>query len=367
MNTYFYLIFFIIIFGVLVNCCSNSKANSKLRIVYCVTSFLFIYLLIVLKSTSVGSDTRSYNDIYLSIAGDKKLVDSSYEYMEKGYVLMMTICANIGLTFRQFLFLCYAIALIPICILFIKYSKNVFLSLLIFVCYQFFVFEMSAIRQSVALGICILAYLILKTNKKISIPLFFLLVVCALFVHKSSIIFMAVPFLKKIPVNSLTIALYLIANFMLIIFNEQIYSFIATYISSYYGKNATIELGGNFYFLVLMVLFAFITYLINPSCKINENDSFKFVCFSIPLFFVISGSNLLRAAMYFTIFLTVLLPEILNEYNFNSKFILNIGISLGCILIFVFTTLIPNQLNIVPYIPFWKEQSKNLMAVLLNV
>lgn len=365
MFVYFYLLFFTLILGILTNCVDEKK-RKIISTIYCVSIFTFIYILVASRAISVGNDTKTYSDIYLSIAGDKKLFDVSYSYMEKGYIFLMNLSIKLGFSFRIFLFICCFISLAPICLLIIKCSKNKMISIIVFICYQFFVFEMSAIRQSMAIGICVLAYLILKSNKKLSLPFFIILVLCSALIHKASIIFLIVPLILKVPVNALTISIYLILSFILIAFNKDIYSFIATHLSSYYVKNATMELGGSFYFLCLLLVFACLTYLARSSSNLINSDYFKMLSIAIMLYFVISGSNLLRAAMYFTIFLTILIPEIIENYSVKSQLIINICFTAFFVTLFLHDTLIPNQLNIVPYIPFWKEYNTKLMVVLLN-
>jgi hypothetical protein len=69
---------------------------------------------------------------------------------------------------------------------------------------------------------------------------------------------------------------------------------------------------------------------------------------------IFSGSGLLRANMFYTLFLVPFFPRFVEKYEDRFKIIINFLV--GAFLIYFFYTeaLAPNQLNMIPYRLFWK-------------
>ena len=116
-----------------------------------------MYLICVLRKSTVGIDTASYETMY-EMSGYFPWDNFSFSNFEYGYILLMKVFAKLGFSFQLFLAVIYAYIFLPLYFFIKKYSKDVTLSLLIYICYQFFVFNLSGIRQSLATGICLLAF-----------------------------------------------------------------------------------------------------------------------------------------------------------------------------------------------------------------
>ena len=70
---------------------------------------------------------------------------------------------------------------------------------------------------------------------------------------------------------------------------------------------------------------------------------------------MLNGSNLLRGAMYSTVFLTIALPNEISKYDLKSRMILNVMVGLFLLALYYFDVLKPNMLNIIPYKFFWNS------------
>ena len=140
-------------------------------------SFVLIFLIFALRSDTVGRDVPGYRRIYLDII-NHPFSDFGYVYYEKGYQLLSKICCFLGLSWQIFLSIVSAMILIPIYIFIKKYSKNVFLSTLIFVCYMYFEFNLTAIRQAIASSICLIAYMVLMESKHKNVCLYRVYIRC---------------------------------------------------------------------------------------------------------------------------------------------------------------------------------------------
>jgi len=107
------------------------------------TSFILIFLLCALRSYTVGRDLPGYRMHYLDVV-NHPWTNFNYIYFEKGYQLLMKVCAWIGLSWQMYLALVYVIILIPIYMFIKKYSRNAFLSVIVFICYMYFEFNLTS-------------------------------------------------------------------------------------------------------------------------------------------------------------------------------------------------------------------------------
>jgi len=69
---------------------------------------------------------------------------------------------------------------------------------------------------------------------------------------------------------------------------------------------------------------------------------------------VFTGGKLLRANMYYTLFLIPAIPRMIDRYMGRTKTLL--ALLMGCFMLYLFITasIIPNQLDMLPYHFFWQ-------------
>lgn len=144
----------------------ENKDNIKRNILMCIC--LQFIIIQSLRDFSVGSDTQKYINYYsFMINSDISLKDTLFNspfVFEKGYMILMFLCKEIGLNTRCFIIL---IAII-INVLFFRYiyyeSKNIFISTWIFICVEFFALSFTMFRQMIAIGIILNATLYITKN-----------------------------------------------------------------------------------------------------------------------------------------------------------------------------------------------------------
>ena len=172
---------------------------------FLVISFLAIYALCALRDYSVGRDIPGYIETY-EIAGNYPFMDASWTHMELGYIAFMQVCTMMGLSSRIFLCLIYAIMLYPLYLTIKRYSQDYLLSVIIFVCFQFLTFDLSGIRQGLAISICMMSLPYANLKSKKDALIFTAILLLAIFFHRSSVIFVIVPILLKLKINLLNIS-----------------------------------------------------------------------------------------------------------------------------------------------------------------
>lgn len=354
-----YIVYFFSRFG------KSEVRNNKL---FLFIVFFLIYLLCVWRDFSIGRDIPGYKEIYEYTDG-KSFFDASWTYMEWGYVLLMKLCTYLGLTFRQFFYLIYLIMLAPIGVSIYRYSEDVLLSVIIFVCYQFLLFDMSALRQGLATSICLLSIPFAETPIKSKWKYFFIIVFLAFLIHRSAAIFIAVFFIIRLKFDLRALLIVIASSaFAMGLRTSLLYYLQDTGVTSY-QFNEESYLGMSLLFLILIVAFSVITLYLSKNYKSHNKRKFLgdasldltslsfLMVFSVITSLLFNGSTLLRASMYYIIFMIFLLPNTIDKYASFEKSTINIIFHILMVAIFYFLNLIPDSFDQVPYLlstSLWK-------------
>ena len=328
----------------------TKKKKSDLILNICVFE---IFLVLALKASTVGIDIEGYKYQY-ELSKYVAWSNFNYVYFEPGYIFIMKLFSKSGFSFQLFTIIIYSFSTMSIYKFIKKYSTNNVLSIIIFVCYQYFVFYISGLRQTIAMSICINSFLLLDNNRKKDLYISFILIFVASLFHKSALIFLLVYFLyfykKIIKFPSLIIGLvcsFTFRNFILGIINK---------IFNYNLPLGQVTLRGNFIFLLGIIIFYYITLYCIKKSRIKQIDIFftNMLVLSVLLNVILSGSSLLRSVMYISMFLIVSLPRLIKYHEPRLRIFLYFIFICFFITLFVHDSLLPNQLNIYPYYFFWQ-------------
>ena len=306
-----------------------------------------IFLLLVLKKDTVGMDILGYRRQY-RIAAAVLWRDFDYVYFEKGYVLLMKIFAKSGLPFRCFTLFIYSILCLGYYRFLKRFSENVTLSLLMLICYQFLVFHTSGLRQSLAMGICLLAFLQLEEGHWVR-GLGMALLAAAF--HRGALAFLAVFPVYGLRKRKIPGFVYLAGIGAAVALRPVLWK-LAGLIFSDISYPGGIDVGGNLIFLAGIAAFGLYTL----DGRGSELDRFfaRMGYGALLTDLVLSGSSLLRCNLFFTLFLLAGVPNAVSRYERRTQVVLNTA--LGCFLIVLFygDTLAINQLGLLPYRFFWQ-------------
>ena len=358
MGIYIAQIAFLFLSSAIINNAKTIENEKKNSLILGINIFI-LWVLYALKSENVGIDIAGYKRIFEESA-KWGWVSVGDVYFEEGYTLLMKLFSKNGVSFQVFNAFLYALICIPWYCFLNRYSKGPTLSLLIYFCYQFFVFNMSGLRQGVATSICMMAFPLLE-DRKIWKQLFFvLLVFIATTIHRSAFIFLIALGATRFRVNWYTLSMFIMIFLGSLLFRGRIIAFVNHFAGGYQVPQG-LTLGGSFIMLVGFTAFMLITQYTtaNPANYTDDFDieaasTYMMLC-SIALNLILNGSNLLRGAMYSTVFLTIALPNEIAKYDWKSRMILNVMVGLFLLALYYFDVLKPNMLNIVPYEFFWNS------------
>lgn len=360
MAIYIGLIIFILFLPIVVRrfCLTKKKENKTVALI----GMSVIFLILALKG-DVGSDISGYLTQY-NISATKAWGDVDYVYFESGYITLMKVFSKAGIDFQVFMVCIYALACSAMYFFIRKYSKDPTFSMIIFICYQFFVFYISGVRQTIAMSLCLYAYMVFQKRKLWSYISAFLITAVAFSIHQSSIIFFLVLIFAFIKTKKINIWAYLIGIAGTIVFRPFIWSIIDTYLR-HVEVGTAITLGGNFIFLIGISLFMYMVNAQNAVVRISGDSlgelfdthtvfSTRMLLLSVGSLILFSGHSLTRAAMYLSMFLIIGLPNTVYRLERKHKILLETAFIIFFILLFYFETLQPNQLELCPYKFFWE-------------
>lgn len=362
MGIYIGLIIFILLLSPILNKISTNKEKTQ-RIILFLGMFA-IFLLLALKGTNVGVDILAYKEQY-EISKYKSWSNVEYVYFESGYITLTKIFSKAGISFQGFLAFVYGTVCFSMYRFIKKYSTNFVFSMIIFICYDFFVLSISGIRQMLAMSICLIAYISFDKKTFLSRIWGVFLVYIASTIHQSAIVFYIIFPLFLIKSDKINFVSYPFLIILSIFIRPYMWEFINDNMRTL-DLSTQITLGGNFIFLFIIAIFMYVVNIKNNIFNINflynqsaESDittiQFTKTSFlSLILHIIFSGHSMTRAAMYVMMFLIPGLPRTINKLDSKTKLLAETFFIIFFICLFYFETLLPNKLGLLPYKFFWQ-------------
>lgn len=308
-----------------------------------------LFALIAFRGISVGTDTRSYVDMFIAMRDDLFLLEYSYERIEIGFKLLLKGISAINSN-PQILFIVQALIFYFVFINFLK--KNTVdpaRFILLFLGLNLFNFYLTGIRQAIAMSICLLSYQMAKEQKPIR---FLLLVGLAFSFHKSALFFLITYPLCRLKMNKNYIFLYVFAIGAVALLNERLFEIGGSVFDINYG----IEAAQNGYIMVgIVAVITIMSFLYYESLVFRNSDSMILIQLNIVSMAMwvlrLYSRTAERVAIYFLPFTILLLIELL-YLSKDKKYrqLLNLCTVLFFSVYFIYRL---NGLGLVPYKFFW--------------
>lgn len=340
--------------------CRNKQYGKK---AFMILVCLQLILLCGLRADTVGRDTYGYVCLYFDKVMQTPLNAGFFAKFptEKGFYLLTKLISFLSTDYTLWFIVVAAIPIILICLTVYKYSKDVVLSMAVFIALRPYAFLFTGLKQGIALGICFYSYRYIVEKK------FFPFIACVLLAatfHRSSAIFILAYFLSRIRLDKkgFTMAI-LIGTISLVAIGpllSKVNYFILKPLNVYsnYAISAfkSEELNSGLSTVILYTILL-IYGLVNRQKIIDTNKNadaiFGFIYLSV-IFYLsgLLGSILYRIAMYFGWFIILFLPDITNIFKegkdrFIFKYVLY------SVLFAQFLYFGPG-FSLVPYVFFWQ-------------
>lgn len=329
MNWYVINLLIIIAIG-MVSLLFKEKETRKKVFLY--GAFIQLFLFLSLRTTEGKTDLPNYFYFFdkCNQVGWGKIFSYRYEPL---FIIYTKIIANILNNKQLFLVITAFISLLGPLYIIKKYSKNYFLSVFLFITFQFFTYDFYLLRQVIAMSILLLSLKFVEERKLIK---FIIMIILATCFHMSACLFIIVYWLAKIKIDNkkmLMIAGIMIAIFL---FGDSIINVALSIIYQNYA-DAIEEGGGYFYFAVLLCVFFIVTMLKGAFLKQQKTNLMWYNILIIAIFiqlFAIQKPIISRVTIYYSIALIIVLPNVIQCFKEkNLRLLANVMI---CIVFFLF-------------------------------
>ena len=337
----------------------NDKRQIRKRNLWCLILFLGLFLIMALRHPSMGVDLQ-YGSSQGYLGRFQFIAKQSWSYLwthdivayEKGYVFFNKLIGFISNGEQWYLTVCAFISLLPIFIIYNKYSDNLPHSIIIYLALTCYSAVFSAMRQAIAIGICFISFIFIK-NKKI-IP-FILLVLLAFTFHSSAIVFLIayLVYWIRIPKNLRIGTLVLIG--IVFLFRAPLFDFFARFIK----ENATMDNNGALTLFLALVLVYTFSFIFGEDDKETSGLLNIFFIAIICQLFGNVHSYAARLGYYFMPFVGLLIPKVCKTMKFEprTKSVVAIVITTAFIAFGLFTLYSGEYswTRSYPWIPFWQN------------
>ena len=279
-------------------------------------------LFLGLRASYVGVDTYGYVFNFLH-------PESMNERWEPLFKLLNITLRSLTDNVSVYLLVTAALSIIPISVVIYKYSEKPFFSWYVYICMYYFSFNFSGIRQSIAAGFLALAFLAIMEKKYVTAVL---MILVASGFHTSALIFLVAIFIRnhkwKMPEYFILAAVYAV----IFVFRQQIFIFI---ISIAYEEYEVVQTNA-YTWMLLNVMLLLLLFMLSSRIRNDEILTFSLNLMAVGCAFLLLtsvGDNVLRIANYFTVFMTVAIPNALKKLE---KKIEPIVLIMGVVVLAVF-------------------------------
>lgn len=326
-----YVILFALMIVIAIPLCMINPSKKK-NIIYLGIIFGIFYIMTILRF-GIGNDYFSYYDIFMNCKNAEDIGTLFGTGIEPAFVLLNKLISFFTDDIRIIYGIYGLCILVPAGIAIYKYSRNVWISCIVYVSFTFFYASMSFIRQSIAASIILLAFYFVKEKKILPVILLSLLATCF---HFTSLIFLPFFFLSFIKISKkylitygiINVVLYAAYQILLNGFNINPLNWAANLATIVFGRDFnsyidTIYFSNGFsiaYTIMpaLMLAFLLIAYYKgwgkNNSHEVQVYVNFMLYTFSFWLFATIIFI-LERFSMYMFIYIVLAVPSVLEHYQ----------------------------------------------------
>jgi len=324
------VLFLVILLGLILNLMPKTDAYKykQIRLTYIILISTILTLQSGLRNIAVGPDTYAYFLKFESVTHTswseiaQTFIDVYLHGKGKGagYPLLQKIFQIFSESYRYFLISVAIFFFYSFSRFVYKNTSTIAQAMFAYVLYLalfYSFFSVNGIRQAIATGIILLAYEYVKERK---LKPFLLACFIAIFLHKSSIIFMLVYPLYQVKNVKLLYLATAISAMIAFLFRQPILQFFYTL---YYNEQSNRENSSpaTTFPIMMALIFVFIVYNLFYSKKKLTAETLGMVSISSIAFVftptVGTNSETMRIVQYFSLFFVILLPSLF--YTFSKK------------------------------------------------
>lgn len=242
---------------------------------------------------SGGIDLLRYNMHYEILSQGESLI-SAYDVRQGEnifFFLLMYVSSSLGLSFQQFLFIIGAFSISASLLLYYRYSNYPILCIAMFLstCY---IHMFSQLKQTISVGIAVLAYMLLRNNKMIWA--YIVLIIAVLF-HPTALVMVPFFILCKYRANPLLLISLFVCSFFVYLLRMEIGHFLTVvFYSQHLDKWESRE---SITGMAILFIIITISYLILMPKRRNVSHA-KYLIISSYLYMLIISMTIFFCASY---------------------------------------------------------------------
>lgn len=331
----------------------NDLKWKKQSYVYEIVIATILILIVGLRKKTIGIDTNGYVYRFLHYYSNISLDRLPLGFFdEPGYVLLNWVLGHqFHAGYPVLLLICAAVSIAPVAVIIHKYSDYPELSWVIYLLFGFYTFTFSAMRQALAMGITVLAFLCIPKKRPVR---FVLLVLLAMMFHKTAIIFLPMYWLRYLKISWGSVFLFLVIGILIYIFKSPILAFLNENASNYYAEQET---GGMFQFLFIMLILISTVVMQEQFRESNPINSLMFfmIASTAAIFWMLKANpTLFRLYFYYYIYVIIFIP---NQIKAIKSQALRWSFAAGYLFVgayFFYTQVLAADLKLIIYYFFWQ-------------
>ena len=304
--------------------CLCVKNRSRLKDgIFLLISFVVLAGLSAIRY-DVGIDySYIYSPIYERILADPAGPYFTAHRWEPGFKLLIKLLMMVTQNYHA-LFVVTSILIIGLVMLFYwLHSPNPFISVFLFVALSQFYCSMDFIRQMLAAAIAMYTFPLLKKRTTMNIAGYFALVLLAASFHKSALILIPFFFINLIPVNKITLAIYIVITGIIYFNTNRIVDFVTQYWYTSYRDSIHMKVAFTPPFTIAVAVVFLAIFLGSAILRKRDNSNYLYVNYAFfTMFFVLMGTRhsiLDRLCMHFELLapvaIAIIVHELLEKYK----------------------------------------------------
>ncbi len=280
-----------------------------------------------LRHVAVGDDTYAYYNMFESVKDMTwaEIWNSTYFFyeleigVEPGYTAIQKLFQYVSGDYQWFLIFIALLFFSAMGHFLLKNTTKISDAVLAFVIYSvlfYSFFSITGHRQTIATAGVLFSFELIKGRKLLS---FLAILAAASVIHTSALVFAPLYFLFKIKRVKLLFWAILILFPIFFEFRESLADFFKE--TSGYDEYGVFEGAGTFTFTLMLLLVAFLgVWRYRNTVRLYPESKFFFVTLVLALFFTPLtwvNPSAMRVVQYFSVFLMVLLPAIINSFTID--------------------------------------------------
>jgi len=331
LTVYLINIFLILFWGFIFLYNQNSDRNKK---IYCVLVALQWTLISGLRNISIGADTAAYKYHFEKVQSMSwpKVFENLWDYLfngseikDPGYNILQKVFQIFSKDYQVYLVFIALLFASFMAVWIYKNSSDPCISFILYSVLFYSFYAVTGHRQTIATALIVfLGYKYIKERKLVK---FAILAFFAFLIHKSSIIFVPFYFIANIPITTLYVIVALIIVIIIAVMGKSFYGPIAETLG--FGEEQIDYAGGGAetYALVLTVMCIVILcfYYFYKNRTENATRFFNITLLTLmSSLLVFQNQGFMRIQQYYSLFLCVSFPEVINSFEKKSRILVYI-------------------------------------------